>query len=1780
MKKRKVYIGSVKSNLGHLESAAGIAGLIKILLMMKNGIIVPSLMYSKEKENPKIDFDGYGFVVPTKCVPWPEPTNKCRIACVNSFGFGGTNAHAIIHDYPTNHRTSIDKANPPFVVTISAFNHDSLKENVNGLLQDIQNHNIDLPSLAFTSTCKRDHMPERKAFLFETKDQLTDLCRAFEMQAPAKRKRKSEKNIVFVFCGVGTLWNGIGKAFLAIPAFSEAIKSIDKILQPLAGWCIRSKFESNADLLSDPLISHISIFACQVGLAAVWETFGIHPTSTVGQSVGEVAACYVSGKVDLASAVNIIYYRSKLLSETQGGAMLFVNNVPVKQIEDYCKANAEKVNIAVYNSPVSCTVSGDKDVMTLMKSKIQQSSFDGDASFVELNVACAYHSHYVENAAKEIVRKLKELKGRNSDITLYSTVTGKPEQTEILTTGKYWGNNVRMPVLFKEAIQAAASSAKTNLFLEIGPGPVLRVHAGALFDDDIDYDVLPSSTKEKALETLLPTTCKLYEHGCTICWDKIVKETTEISVLPKYVFSKQKTLQQNPTVLLRNQGINFDEKSHMYLERLADVDGCPMFNSNINNETTPFVFEHFVNGNILVPGAFHADVGFAIGTAAFGIPYRDMAVALEFLRPIRLFKDNPQILTITSSRGDASFNFYIKQDQSIMCKGNVRISNDGDKYEKSLNLDELKQRFHNGTHFTHDELYASLKTLGFEYGNAFHIIQNCVADENTCLAICELPPEVMSDVNKTVFHPCIFDSLLQTTMLKFQASLDSVAGEKLVFLPVAVESIRVKNKPQQHMFIFTKATNKTVMDTVFKLHFNIMLFDMKGNAVAEIINYTTYSKRSTQNAPDDLRYNLTWCTDLPLERAEEKKILCITNDITKTGIAADMTSKNTIVCSPESSTESYESFVRRMMDFDIKPWITKQNIDAIIVAFDEYAFGDDLRSVNIENVYHQTKNNCWLIVSLIRHLVDENIRKPMFIVTQKTQTNQRFCTTFPTNVVGSEVWGFVRSLQTEFVYGDVTLVDVQPSLKETKKNLLEFVDAAVENLELCSTEIIITREGIHSSVFSKCSPVSPTPVFKRMPARPGEEFSVRSSTAQFVSDPFVIYGSKPQDRQNEVKDSINLRVKSVYLHPTSIYSTTSATYTISSDLWDHCEPGGYQLTAIELVGYQLDLKHKRRLFQCSSSRIGSELSTPENEWECIAVYPVDVLSVVCVPKDCTISMKELPFYQHGLLSKSILAWTITNTVSSFTSVVVKSNDKDPLTRNLMTEMFRVRKNVRIVDENCDEKCDVIISLNKQENDYATLKRAKKLICLKNSIPAEVYQRLLINDRLDINEIEPSRILKRETISKSLRKIVPWLKKHMHRLGENFKTDFQKNVESHNTDSKVNDQFKIEIDLLQSMVQQNKIFDQKSTYIISGGLTGLGWELLQFLAEMGAGTIATLGRRRVSAEKETEIDAIQRNYDCKVICLQADVTDYQSLQKAITTLEQTPNIGKIRGVFHGAGTLDSSLITNITREQLDAVMKPKILGTMNIHMATLHHQLDYFVLQSSISSFIGSPGQGNYGAGNSFMDAFANWRRHNGFQAQSINWGALSVGMAANTNFVENFEKRGFYLLSVPEIRCCFLQAVMQNSTSVVYAGLDWRLAAKDFSSQRMSRMRKKFNNVVSEQVSGGFSTTDDINTSAMDIEKLRKADEKVQRETMETFVQGILGRVLQNDIETLPLSSTVSEIGLDSMSSLTFANVVFDLTRFRIDARFLYEQDRSLAEIVDYLMKNILRTVEVETPGA
>ncbi|KAH3708557.1 hypothetical protein DPMN_068011 [Dreissena polymorpha] len=539
------YLGSVKTNIGHLEAAAGVAGLIKVLLMMKHKTIVPSLWYNKANENKKLQLSSHGFVVPTQLEVWNEDQTTARMASLNSFGFGGTNAHAVIYDYINNTETAAEASAcilPPIVV-ISAVNEETLKRNKKALLEKLKELDFNLRSLSFTSTCKRDIFQVREAHYAKDKQALIEsLMHSHDFRRKFVANGQPPK-VVFVFCGVGTVWQDMGNILLGDESFHAALKAIDTHLKPLTRWSIVTKFvQKSTDLISDPFVSHIGLFSYQVALSEMWKKFGVTADAVVGQSVGEVAAAYTAGYLNLESAVQVIFHRSRHLSSVNQGKMIVVQGVDLGKIELSCSEH--KLEIAVEISKTSCTVSGEENAIALLKTEVKNNY--QDVKIKDLTAACAYHSRFVETAAEQIQKELPSLFPESSvgvdHIPMISTVIGKQVEGPEICSNEYWKRNAREKVLFMSAIKTAVNPTQKNIFLEIGPRSVLTNHMDSIFSSEDPVICISSIAQDKESNTIANATCELFEHGVDINWINVIQTCCHMTEIPNQVLDRHNDL--------------------------------------------------------------------------------------------------------------------------------------------------------------------------------------------------------------------------------------------------------------------------------------------------------------------------------------------------------------------------------------------------------------------------------------------------------------------------------------------------------------------------------------------------------------------------------------------------------------------------------------------------------------------------------------------------------------------------------------------------------------------------------------------------------------------------------------------------------------------------------------------------------------------------------------------------------------------------------------------------------------------------------------------------------------------------------------------------------------------------------------------------------------------------------------------------------------------------------------------------------------------------------------
>ncbi|MCP3804305.1 acyltransferase domain-containing protein [Allokutzneria sp. A3M-2-11 16] len=476
----RCVLGAVKTNIGHLEAAAGIAGLIKVIQSLRHESIPGNLHFTTL--NPRMRLAGTPFVLPTLPVPWPR-SERPRIAGVSSFGMSGTNAHIVVEEAPPASVTAVG----PAIVTISARTEPALRELIAAY------RGLDAREVAYTAALRRQHYEYRAAFVDGSEP---GIHRAVENPGP----------LTFVFSGQGSQWVGMGRELVDHPVFAECAA--------LAPFDLRAELDGTR--LHDTSVVQPLIFAVQATLVARLASWGITPEAVIGHSIGEVAAAYAAGALTLSDAMRLAVTRGRIMSRAStSGRMTAVRATP-----GAVRVHGA-VSIAAVNDSGSVVLAGPERELDEAVARI-----GGRAR--KLDVRYAFHSPEMAPLADSLERELVGLEDAPTTVPMFSSVTGKA----ITELGpRYWAANVREPVLFADAV-GSAIEAGSRIFLEIGPHPVLIGHVRqGLTDHAVDGAVIPTLRRDGA--ELLDAVGGLYTSGYDVDFAKIVPKGAVVT-LPRY----------------------------------------------------------------------------------------------------------------------------------------------------------------------------------------------------------------------------------------------------------------------------------------------------------------------------------------------------------------------------------------------------------------------------------------------------------------------------------------------------------------------------------------------------------------------------------------------------------------------------------------------------------------------------------------------------------------------------------------------------------------------------------------------------------------------------------------------------------------------------------------------------------------------------------------------------------------------------------------------------------------------------------------------------------------------------------------------------------------------------------------------------------------------------------------------------------------------------------------------------------------------------------------------
>jgi acyl transferase domain-containing protein/surfactin synthase thioesterase subunit len=542
-------VGSVKTNIGHLESAAGIAGLIKVVLALQHRQIPASLHF--QQPNPYIPLDKLPLKVQTELEAWPRDVEPA-LAGVSSFGFGGTNAHVILEAAPEIATLSSRTPQPDaaaYLLPLSAKSPEALKALAQAYRDFLSKSSPQtMPAfqdLCYTASLRRSHHDHRLAVAFRDRLSLSEKLRAFEQGefpmglAAGQRKRSRPPKLAFVFPGQGPQWWAMGRElWQQEPVFRAVLEQCDRLLKPHANWSLVEELLATEvrSRLGETEIAQPTLFALQAALVALWQSWGIQPTAVVGHSLGEVAAAYTAGALTLDAAIKVVYHRGRLMQQGTGyGKMAAVELSPAKaqlRLAPY----GNRLAIAAINSPTSVVLSGEPDSLNALLSDLQQENI-----FTKLlPVNYAFHSPQMEPFQEELIQVLRELQPQPTAIPMVSTVTGETVQGEALEA-VHWSRNIREPVQFAAAI-AQLIAEKYTLFLEISPHPVLSAYLSQSLRHAEKEGVVLASLRRQTDEraTMLGALGALYAQGYPVDWHKRYPQGGHCITLPSYPWQRSR----------------------------------------------------------------------------------------------------------------------------------------------------------------------------------------------------------------------------------------------------------------------------------------------------------------------------------------------------------------------------------------------------------------------------------------------------------------------------------------------------------------------------------------------------------------------------------------------------------------------------------------------------------------------------------------------------------------------------------------------------------------------------------------------------------------------------------------------------------------------------------------------------------------------------------------------------------------------------------------------------------------------------------------------------------------------------------------------------------------------------------------------------------------------------------------------------------------------------------------------------------------------------------------
>jgi len=799
-------LGTVKSNFGHLDAAAGITGLIKTTLMLHHKKVPPSLHY--KKPNPQIDFEHSPFYVCHALQEWEGSGGPLR-AGVSAFGMGGTNAHVIVEEAPELPSTNEEIDRPVQILTLSAKNEPALKRLAECYELHLGKHSREsLTDICFTANVGRSHFEHRLAVLGQSSGVVQEQLRAYlKGEQPdnvlnGQAKTSDLPQVVFLFTGQGSQGVGMGRELYDVqPAFRKALDKCDELLRPHLDKPLLSVLypePGQASPLNETAYTQPALFALEYALFEMWRSWGIEPSVVMGHSVGEYVAACVAGVFSLEDGLKLIAQRGRFIQDLPKDGEMAAVFTGESRVADAIAPFGKTVSIGAVNGPENTVISGSSEFVAKVIKELEAEGIKAQ----RLRVSHAFHSHLMDPILDAFEQAASEVTYFSPRLGLMSNVTGRLVIGDEVSHGAYWRRHVRAPVQFYRSMQALGER-QGAVFVEIGPHPVL-LGMGAQCLPEAKVTWLPSLRRGRNdWEQILESLGKLYVLGVKICWDGFNSDFKARRVsLPTYPFEKNRywiecSERSNSGAISFPQPSQRPKTSHPMLgNRLRTPQ--KIYETELNIDTIPWLREHRVHQQMLLPFTVYLEMALAAfndDSSKTPSVLKDVFIEHELI----LAEDQTytvQLILMPEDEQTESFQFYRLEDNgesetncwALLAKGTLcsvepELSNLKHKTLEKI-LGSCKEEF------SVDAYYEILENHGLLLGTEFRVLTDLRKGKGEALGRLNLKQSIRQEVRSYRLHPAFLEGCFQIiSAVMYADAFPQIEGG--VFIPTKFKALRI-----------------------------------------------------------------------------------------------------------------------------------------------------------------------------------------------------------------------------------------------------------------------------------------------------------------------------------------------------------------------------------------------------------------------------------------------------------------------------------------------------------------------------------------------------------------------------------------------------------------------------------------------------------------------------------------------------------------------------------------------------------------------------------------------------------------------------------------------------------------------------------------------------------------------------------------------------------------------------------------------------------------------------